>query len=360
VKLVTIVGARPQFIKAAPVSAALQTSGHEEILVHTGQHYDRQMSDVFFEELGIPPPAINLGVGSGPHGRQTAAMLAGIESVLMEHQPDCVLVYGDTNSTLAGAIAACKMNVPLAHVEAGLRSFNRSMPEEHNRVLTDHCADILFCPTDTAVQNLAREGITEQVFRVGDTMYESMQRFDAAAAARVQLLDALGVAPGRYLLATIHRASNTDDDAVLRTLIETLATLGEPVIFPVHPRTAARIESNRLVPKSAELKLIPPVGYLDMLVLERHARIVLTDSGGVQKEAFFFGVPCVTLRAETEWVETVAAGMNVVAGTDPQRIRRAVKDHRWPAHQLRVTGRVDASSRIVAILTSRMAQVAAS
>ncbi len=328
-KVVSIVGARPQFIKAAPIGEALRVAGHDDFLLHTGQHYDAKMSQVFFDELGIPAPRVNLGIGSGNHGWQTGRMLAAIEDVLIAEQPDHVFVYGDTNSTLAGALAACKLGVPLAHIEAGLRSFNRSMPEEHNRVLTDHCADFLFCPTDTAVRNLAAEGITNGVFLVGDPMLDALVRFGELARRRA-ILEQLAVSPGGYLLLTVHRASNTDDLDELRKILGAVAALAEPVVFPVHPRTAERIRQLRDLALPAQVYLIEPVGYLDMLCLEQNARVVLTDSGGVQKEAFFFGVPCVTLRSETEWIETVHAGMNVVVGTDPAAIVDAVIGRRWP------------------------------
>lgn len=319
-KVVTVVGARPQFVKAAPVSRALRAGGHEELLVHTGQHFDDLMSKVFFEELALPAPDVDLGVGSGPHGRQTGAMLAGVEEVLLARRPDVVLVYGDTNSTLAGALAAVKLGLPLAHVEAGLRSFNRAMPEEHNRVLTDHCADLLLCPTRTAVEHLAREGLTRGVRLVGDVMLDAVLANVARARARASSpADALGLAPRSYLLATVHRPYNTDDPAALRRILEALEAVGEPVVLPVHPRTRARLaglEGLRL----ERVRLIDPVGYLDMLRLLDGCRLVLTDSGGVQKEAYFLGVPCVTLRPETEWVETVEAGWNVLAGDDPARI----------------------------------------
>ncbi|MCO5171741.1 MAG: UDP-N-acetylglucosamine 2-epimerase (non-hydrolyzing) [Planctomycetes bacterium] len=319
-KVVTVVGARPQFVKAAPVSRALRARRHEELLVHTGQHFDDLMSKVFFEELALPAPDVDLGVGSGPHGRQTGAMLAGVEEVLLARRPDVVLVYGDTNSTLAGALAAVKLGLPLAHVEAGLRSFNRAMPEEHNRVLTDHCADLLLCPTRTAVEHLAREGLTRGVHLVGDVMLDAVLAHVARARARpASPADALGLGPKGYLLATVHRPYNTDDPAALRRILEALEAVGEPVVLPVHPRTRARLaglEGLRL----ERVRLIDPVGYLDMLRLLDGCRLVLTDSGGVQKEAYFLGVPCVTLRPETEWVETVEAGWNVLAGDDPARI----------------------------------------
>lgn len=349
--VVTVVGARPQFIKAAPVSTALRSAGHREILLHTGQHYDHGMSAVFFEELAIPEPDINLGVGSGSHAVQTSRMLEAIERVLLDERPDAAIVYGDTNSTLAGALAACKLGALLAHVEAGLRSFNRAMPEEHNRVLTDHCADILFCPTSTAVRNLAREGLDAGVHLVGDTMYDAVVHFADVAAARSTVLKDLGLEPRAYALATIHRAYNTDDPATLGRLLTALEALPSTVVFPVHPRTRARLEQLGLRPTHERVRLIEPVGYLDMLVLQGNARVVLTDSGGMQKEAYFLGVPCVTLRPETEWVETVDAGWNVVAGTDPAVIAAAAARTDWPTPPApAVFGTGHAAVRIVEIL----------
>ena len=332
-KVASIVGARPQFIKAAPVSKALQDAGHREFLIHTGQHYDHSMSQVFFEELGISEPHVNLGVGSGSHGWQTGQMLIRIEEVLLSEKPDWVLVYGDTNSTLAGALAACKLHIPLAHVEAGLRSFNREMPEEHNRVLTDHCSDLLFCPTQAAVDNLAREGITQGVHLVGDTMYDAVLQFAEIARQRSTILQDLGLKPKGYLLTTVHRPYNTDDPERLRDILEAFVEIGEIVVFPIHPRTRQRMAEfglSNVKRKPWNVKLIEPVGYLDMLVLEQQAKLILTDSGGMQKEAYFFGVPCVTLRPETEWVETVAAGWNMVVGADRERIVEAVNGHVWP------------------------------
>jgi len=327
-RILTIVGARPQFIKAAPLSLALRAAGHTEFLLHTGQHYDHGMSRVFFDELGIPEPQVNLDVRSGGHGKQTGEMLGRIEEVLLAEKPDWVVVFGDTNSTLAGALAAVKLHIPLAHIEAGLRSFNRSMPEEHNRVLTDHCAGLLLCPTQTAVDNLAREGLTAAVHLVGDIMYDAALLFGQRARQRATILADLGLSPKTYLLATLHRAYNTDDPQVLRQLLTTFAAIAEPVILPLHPRTRARIAEfglSPLVDSAQNLRLIDPVGYLDMLQLEQHARLILTDSGGVQKEAYFFAVPCLTLRPETEWVETVAAGWNILVGTDPDRILAALR-----------------------------------
>lgn len=329
-KLLTVLGARPQFIKAAPVSLSLRESGHTEFLVHTGQHYDDKLSQVFFEEMELPEPALNLGVGSGPHGWQTGQMLMGLEEVMRKERPDVVLVYGDTNSTLAGALAACKLGLRLAHIEAGLRSFNRTMPEEHNRVLTDHCSDWLFCPTQTACDNLAREGITEGVRLVGDTMYDALLQFARRAEQkRSMILGQLGVEPGRYLLATLHRPYNVDVGENLLSVLRAFGEMDETIIFPVHPRTRQRI-AGLGVKVAANVRMIEAVGYQEMLVLEQHARLILTDSGGMQKEAYFFGIPCVTLRPETEWIETVEAGWNVLAGADHDSILKAVAKADWP------------------------------
>jgi UDP-GlcNAc3NAcA epimerase len=315
VHVVTIVGARPQFVKAAAVSRALAAQGGaRETLVHTGQHFDANMSDVFFEELEIAPPAHHLGVSGGGHGEQTGRILERVEAVLRAEQPDVVLVYGDTNSTLAGALAAAKLHVPVAHVEAGLRSFNRRMPEEVNRVLTDHVSTRLFAPTSTAVENLRREGCERGVHLVGDVMYDVALRFSAIAQQRSTLLSELGLPRGKYLLATIHRQENTDDPERLRTVFAALGELAAdlPVVLPLHPRTRKAL-STMAAAVPPGLMLIEPVSYLDMIMLERHARLIATDSGGVQKEAFFFRVPCVTLRDETEWVELVDAGWNTLA-----------------------------------------------
>lgn len=312
-KVVTVIGARPQFIKAAAVSRVLRKD-YTEILVHTGQHYDQNMSDIFFEELEIPKPDYNLGIGSASHGAQTGRMLEVVESVLLKESPDWVLVYGDTNSTLAGALAAVKLHIPVAHVEAGLRSHNRRMPEEINRVLTDHSADMLFAPTLTAVENLRREGIPEnKIYLVGDVMYDAALYYGTRAEQISNILDKLELEPGKYILATVHRAENTDDPARLKAIFEGLARAARelPVVLPLHPRTRAALEQEELLEKVTDfIKIIKPVGYLDMVMLEKNARLVATDSGGVQKEAFFYRVPCVTLREETEWVELVELGWN--------------------------------------------------
>ncbi|HEX2988253.1 MAG TPA: UDP-N-acetylglucosamine 2-epimerase (non-hydrolyzing) [Chloroflexota bacterium] len=325
--ILSVVGARPQFIKAAPVSRALRAAGHLEVLVHTGQHYDERMSEIFFSELEIPAADYNLGVGSGSHGLQTGRMLMLLEEVLVGESPDWVLVYGDTNSTLAAALAAVKLQIPLAHLEAGLRSYNRAMPEEHNRVLTDHCSDMLLCPTRTAVDNLAREGITRAVHLVGDTMYDAVLQHCQVAGQLSNILDREGLAPKGYLLATVHRPYNTESPEALRDIVLALEEIGDPVIFPVHPRTRQRISKLEglaaLAASLSHVRMIEPVGYLDMLMLEQNARLILTDSGGMQKEAYFFGVPCITLRPETEWVETVETGRNVLVGANRGRIVEA-------------------------------------
>lgn len=316
--IVTIVGARPQFVKAAAFSRVWrEETGGREILVHTGQHYDENMSDVFFRELRIPTPDITLGIGSGHHGDQTGRMLAAIEGVLLEHRPGAVLVYGDTNSTLAGALAAAKLHVPVAHVEAGLRSFNREMPEEVNRVLTDHVSDLLLVPTLAAAANLAREGLGGRgVHHVGDVMYDIALLAKPLAEEHSRYPDALGLAEGEYVLATVHRAENTDDPARLRAIFEAFVEVSRrcPVVLPVHPRTRKALAGSGL-PLDG-LRLLDPVGYLDMLQLTRSARLVVTDSGGLQKEAFFHRVPCVTLRNETEWVELVESGWNLLLPPD--------------------------------------------
>lgn len=311
-RILTVIGARPQIIKAAPVSAALGRAGAEELLVHTGQHYDANMSDIFFQELGLPAPWRHLGIGSGAHGAQTGAMLAALEAAMTEARPDWVLVYGDTNSTLAGALAAAKLHLPVAHVEAGLRSFNRLMPEEINRVLTDHVATLLLAPTDQAVACLRAEGIAgAQVQQVGDVMFDAALGFAALARTRSAILERLELRAKGYVLATLHRAENTDHPERLGAILDGLAQVARilPVLLPLHPRTRRILrDTGRGLP--AVLRAVEPVGYLDMVALERNAAVIATDSGGVQREAFFHRVPCVTLRAETEWTELVALGWN--------------------------------------------------
>lgn len=322
-RVATIVGARPEFIQLAPVSRALRQS-HEECLIHTGQHYDEAMSESFFRELSLPTPDYHLNCGSGSHGAQTARMLESVEQVLLTEQPDWVVVFGDTNTTLAGALAAAKLYIPLAHVEAGLRSFNREMPEEINRIVTDHISDRLFCPTNTACVHLRQEGIIRGVELVGDVMYDLQLQIEPVLEERSQtLFSVLGLAAGCYLLVTVHRPVNTDDVGAMRDIAEALNKLEMPVIFPIHPRTRKRLADYDIT-WGEHVRLIEPVGYLDMLTLERFAYRILTDSGGVQKQAFFFAVPCITLREETEWSETVESGWNVLVGSQCQAILAAV------------------------------------
>lgn len=356
-RFLTVVGARPQLIKAAMVSRAILQHNRgsdavvDEVIVHTGQHYDRNMSQIFFEELAIPAPAVNIGVRAERHGEMTGRMLVALEREIAERRPDWVLVYGDTNSTLAGALAAAKLQVPVAHIEAGLRSFNRRMPEEVNRVLTDHVATLLFCPTARAVDNLALEGITSGVHHVGDVMYDAALVFGEVARRRSVVLGQLGLEPQGYYLATIHRAENTDAPGRLAGIMEALDRLSRerPVLLPLHPRTRkrlVRLDSSR---PGAALRIIEPVSYLDMVRLEQEAKAILTDSGGVQKEALFHGVPCVTLREETEWVETVAAGWNQVVGADADAIVAAAHAAA-PGSAIDQYGCGDSATRIVARL----------
>ena len=360
IRIVTIVGARPQFIKAAPVSRAIENGSRkdsyptlEQILVHTGQHYDDNMSDVFFRELVLPRPDYNLGVGSGSHGEQTGEMLKKIEEVLVATRPHCVLVYGDTNSTLAGALAATKLHIPVAHVEAGLRSFNRLMPEEINRVLTDHVSSFLFCPSDSAVINLQKEGITERVYVVGDVMYDAFLFNNKLSEQRSTILADLGLKEKTYCLATVHRAENTDNSLRLADILTAFAEIATPecpLIVPIHPRTQRTIQQqqNKALLNS-DVRLIPPVSYLDMIALETHAQAILTDSGGVQKEAYFAQVPCLTLRDETEWVETVEAGYNQLAGASTLAIIEAFHRARRPTSEMKpaLYGKGQASEQIV-------------
>src|SRR6188508_3056759 len=322
-RILSIVGNRPQFIKSAPLSLALRNRT-DEVVLHTGQHYDHELSQVFFDELGLEPPKHRLEAGSGSHAEQTARMLPGIEAAVVEEKPDLVLVYGDTNSTLAGALAATKLRVPVAHVEAGLRSFDRTMPEELNRVLVDRVSSLLFAPSDTAVANLKDEGITEGVHEVGDVMLDANLRLAPIARQRSQALELAGVEPGGYALVTVHREANTREPA-LRRIVASLNALEEPVVFPLHPRTARAIESQGLQ-LAGHVHPRPPAGYLDFAALASQARVILTDSGGVQKEAYWYEVPCVTLRENTEWVETVETGWNRLAGTDPDAIAVAARE----------------------------------
>ena len=347
-KVLSVVGARPQFIKAAVLSRVLGRS-HHEVLLHTGQHYDDCMSGQFLRELALPTPDYELGVGSGSHAQQTAKMLVGIEEAIVREQPDAMVAFGDTNSTIAGALAAAKVGIKIAHVEAGLRSFNRSMPEEVNRVLVDHLSTWLFCPSDSSAKNLETEGIFQGIHVVGDLMAEAIESVDAAFSSAV--FERLDLQPQQYLLATIHRAENTDDHERLKLLLVALASIEETVVLPIHPRTKQAIGGTGLAELSG-IQFIDPVGYADMVALERSARMILTDSGGVQKEAYWLGVPCLTLREETEWTETVEAGWNVLTGVDAQRILKTVRMFEPPSERPALYSEGRASDRIVALLES--------
>lgn len=326
-KIVTVVGARPQFIKAAAISRVIASMrpAVDEILVHTGQHFDSNMSGVFFSEMGIAAPVHNFGVAGGTHGSMTARMLEAVEKVLIEEGPDWVLVYGDTNSTLAAALAASKLSIPIAHVEAGLRSFNRQMPEEINRVIADHVSAMLLCPTTTAVRNLKNEGVHGKVHLVGDVMYDVSRHFAHVAEEKSKILASLDLEPGRYVLATCHRAENTDDPRNLHQILKGLETLADTigVVFPIHPRTERKVREYGFGDCLKKLCVTQPVSYLDMVMLEKNACAIVTDSGGVQKEAFFYRVPCITVRNETEWVETVESGWNAVVGALADRMVKA-------------------------------------
>ena len=353
-KILSAVGARPQFIKAAMVSRVLRATC-QELLLHTGQHYDDNMSQVFFDELRLPRPEIYLGVGSGSHAQQTASILTGVESVLLSEKPDWVLVYGDTNTTLAAALAAAKLHIPVAHVEAGLRSYNRAMPEEINRVLCDHISTALFCPTQAAVDTLRQEGIvhavpTVGVHCVGDVMGDTLAYFLPFARQRAEILQKLQLAPKSYALATVHRAANTDDAAHLSRLAAAFGALEAPVVFPIHPRTRKMLETFS-VSLPPNVVAIDPVGYLEMLALEDNADCILTDSGGIQKEAYWLGVRCITLRDETEWVETVQSGWNVLVGVDGEKIQNAFKNWRPVSARSPIYGNGHAAEQIGAILT---------
>ena len=377
-KIATIIGARPQFIKAAAISRAIAEHNRlspnatplipdplpiTEVIVHTGQHYDDDMSAIFFRELEIPEPSYNLNIGSGSHGSQTGRMLADIEDVLIKEKPDWVLIYGDTNSTLAGALAASKLHIRIAHVEAGLRSFNRLMPEEINRVVTDHLSTYLFCPSATAVENLHCEGIapcpssrthdplpmTPQVFLTGDVMADALQFAATKASAHSDILARIELQPQGYLLATVHRAENTDDNQRLKNILSAFAALNEPVVFPAHPRTRKFLQEMGYHPPK-NVKLIDPVGYFDAIALEKSARLLLTDSGGMQKEAYWLKIPCVTLRDETEWIETVESGWNILTGADCDRITEAVRTFKAPSAHSPLYGDGKAAAHCLAAL----------
>ena len=349
-RILSIVGARPEFIQSAPVSKALRNQ-HQEILVHTGQHYDYLMSQTFFDEIGIPTPDYNLEVGSGSHAKQTAEILVRLEDVMLKEQPGLVIIRGDTNSTLAGALAASKLHIPIAHIEAGERSFDRRMPEEINRLAADRLSDLFFCVSQTAVQHLRGEGIRDSVHWVGDVMLDAMLANLPLAREKSSILGRLGIASKKYALVTIHRAANTDDPGRLRKILSALSRVEDEVIFPVHPRTRGVIEKLE-VEVGERVRMIEPVGYYDMVVLEENARLIATDSGGVQREAYFLKVPCLTLRDETEWTETVEAGWNRLVGADEQAILSAWRSFNPPDVQSPIFGDGTASEKILQIVSS--------
>ncbi|MDR2533579.1 MAG: UDP-N-acetylglucosamine 2-epimerase (non-hydrolyzing) [Tannerellaceae bacterium] len=361
-KIITIVGARPQFIKAAMVSRAIIAHNSaginpiQELILHTGQHYDHAMSSAFFSDLGIPQPAWTLSCAADTHGKMTGMMLTQIEEILLAEKPNAIIVYGDTNTTLAGALAAAKLNISVVHIEAGLRSHNRNMPEELNRIVTDHLSTILCCPTVSAMRNLALEGIATGVYHVGDVMYDAAITFGDVARRKSDIMAELGIQPKAFRLCTVHRAENTDNFDRLNSIFDALLHIASdriPIILPLHPRTEARLAQfgilHKIRQESGKIRLIPPAGFLDMAALEMHALNILTDSGGVQKEAYFHRVPCITLRSETEWIETVAAGWNIIAGHDKDSIIAAVSasPNRLPINEY---GRGDAAKAIVGLL----------
>lgn len=348
-KILTVIGARPQFIKAAPVSRVLREK-HTELIIHTGQHYDPNMSDIFFEELNIPKPDYHLAVGSGSHGKQTGEMLEKIEEIVLKEEPDYLLVYGDTNSTLAGALVAAKLHVPVIHIEAGLRSFNKKMPEEINRIMTDHVSEFLFCPTDTAVKNLKDENITRHVYNIGDVMYDAVLYNRTLAEEKSHVLEQNGLEKNGYHLITIHRAENTDDVQNMNNILEAFSKIDTLKIWPIHPRTKHKLADYGIdLSTIPNLKIIDPVGYLDMLTLEANAKKIVTDSGGVQKEAYFMQVPCVTVREQTEWVETLESEANILVGTDVDKLVSAVEKKVTPVYK-DVFGDGKAAAKIVEIL----------
>ena len=355
VRILTIIGNRPQFVKAAAVSRKLRET-HEEVIVHTGQHYDDELSRIFFDELGIPVPDRQLGAGSGSSTAQTARIMTALEPLLAEIGPALALVYGDTNSTLAGALAVAQAGIPLGHVEAGMRSFDRTMPEELNRVLTDHASDLLLCSTETAVRNLEREGTRGEIHLVGDVMADVSLAFRDIAAERSTIIADLELQPGSYLTVTAHRPGNVDRLPRLRQLVELLAALPQPVVFPAHPRTRGRLADAGMLDRLNGVRVVPPLGYLDFLELARNARAVVTDSGGVQKEAYLLGVPCVTLRDTTEWVETVEAGWNVLVDLDPDAALAAL-ERRPPADRPELYGGGHAADRVCEVVAAYTARL---
>ena len=350
-KVLTVVGARPNFIKLAPLSKELRKS-FKEVIVHTGQHYDYEMSKIFFRDFNLPEPKYNLGISSVLHESQTGKMLIKLEKVLLKEKPDLVIIYGDTNTTLAGALAASKLNIKLAHIEAGMRSYDKKMPEEINRIVTDPISDVLFCSTSTAVQNLKKEGIIKNVFNVGDVMIDTLRQNIDKVEKNYKILYQLKLKKKSYLLATIHRVSNTDIKENLLNIIEAFLSIDEKIVFPIHPRTGKCLKSYGLDKKLKNSNIIPikPIGYMNMLVLEKNAKKILTDSGGVQKEAYFFKIPCITLRDSTEWIETVNDGWNILTGTNKPKILNAAKNFNPKGKRSETYGNGDASKNIVGII----------
>ncbi|MFD1848478.1 non-hydrolyzing UDP-N-acetylglucosamine 2-epimerase [Oceanobacillus bengalensis] len=352
-KILTVLGARPQFIKACMLSKAINLNTDvTEIIVHTGQHYDDKMSTVFFDQLNLPKPDYYLGIGSGTHGLQTGKMLSELERVMISEKPDIVLVYGDTNSTLAGSLAAAKLHIPIAHVESGLRSFNKKMPEEINRIVTDHLSHWLFCPSQAATDNLKNEGIDKNVYLTGDIMYDSVLHFKSHAIQKSTILKDLSQSENNYYLATIHRAENTDNPERLEAILEALRQLDMDVILPLHPRTKNKISHyklNHLISKP-HIKIVEPLNYFDMLAISSNAKIILTDSGGLQKEAYMLRVPCITLRNESEWVETIQTGWNHLVGTNKKEILNTVKNLKIPRDSPPIFGDGNTAQKIVETL----------
>lgn len=352
-KIVTIIGARPQFVKASVISKALRQAGHTEILVNTGQHYDDNMARIFFEEMGIPKPDYDLGVGSGTHASQTAGSLVGIEEILLIEKPDFIIVFGDTNATVAGALAAAKLHIKIAHIEAGLRSYNRDMPEEINRVVTDVLSNLLFVPTQVAVANLKKEGLTTGIHIVGDVMVDALMTYTRIAEQKSRILNDLKLEQKKFLLLTIHRPSNADHDDRLLSILREVSSIDLPVIFPIHPRSRARVE--KLINQIAgNIRIIEPVGYLDMMMLEKYSKVIITDSGGVQKEAYLHKTPCLTVRGETEWVETVRDGWNYVVGNHLDKISSLANDFPEPMQWKPHYGDGHSSDKIVQLLEENL------
>lgn len=356
-KILTVIGTRPQFIKACMLSNKLATEREiEEIIVHTGQHYDKNMSDIFFTQLNMPKPHVNLHIGSSSHGKQTGQMLAALEEIMMQVNPNVVLVYGDTNSTLAGALASSKLHIPLAHVEAGLRSFNKKMPEEINRVVTDHLSHLLFCPSHTAALHLKKEGITDGVYVTGDIMYDAIVHFKHFAFTQSTILQALSLTKDNYYLSTIHRAENTNDKDRLTAILQALQQVDKEVILPLHPGTKRKINEFSLHEfiSSAPIQVIEPLSYFDMVAVVAHASAVITDSGGLQKEAYMLQVPCITVRDETEWIETVQSGWNHIVGANKEKIVQTLSQLQRPTEYPSLFGDGHTAKHIIHILKKYM------